>query len=238
MTLHLLELSCMPIYEQLLLEEALLRTDERSFCILNRGSPRAIVMGLSGIPEELIYLDLVEQQKIPIFKRFSGGGTVIVDEETLFVTFLFSKQHLPISPYPEPIMRWSAELYQSAWGLSGFALRDNDYVLGEHKCGGNAQYLRKERWLHHTSFLWNYQTENMAFLRLPQKRPAYRKDREHQDFLCTLKNHASMETLIEKLKAELVKRFYIKAISEEELQEVRSRSCRISTHQLCRKGSG
>src|SRR5690606_23793197 len=115
-----------PIYEQLLLEEALLRADERSFCLINRGSPRAIVMGLSGIPSELIQLDLVRKDQIPVFKRFSGGGTVIVDEETLFITFLFAKKDLPVTPYPEPILRWSGELYKAAWNLPEFALQEND----------------------------------------------------------------------------------------------------------------
>lgn len=232
MTLHLIELSSTPIYEQLLLEETLLRTDERSFCLINRGSPRAIVMGLSGVPAELLHLDLVSQDQIPIFKRFSGGGTVIVDEETLFVTFLFAKKDLPITPYPEPILRWSAELYQVAWDLPGFSLRENDYALGERKCGGNAQYLRKERWLHHTSFLWNFNPKNMKYLTLPKKRPAWRQDRSHEEFLCTLKSHASTDLLIEKLKGELVKRFYIESLPAGELETIRGRSCRIATHSL------
>lgn len=232
MTLHLIELSKTPIYEQLLLEEALLRADERNFCLINRGSPRAIVMGLSGVPSELLDLNLVHQDKIPVFKRFSGGGTVIIDEETLFISFLFSKKDLPIAPYPEPILRWSADLYKNAWNLPGFALQENDYALGEKKCGGNAQYLRKDRWLHHTSFLWNYREENMKYLLLPKKRPTYRKDRPHEEFLCKLKEHASTETLIEKLKAELVKRFYMQALPEGELEAIRGRSYRIATHSL------
>lgn len=232
MKLHLIELSSAPIYEQLLLEETLLRADDRSFCLINRGSPRAIVMGLSGIPEELIHLDSVHQDQIPVFKRFSGGGTVIVDEETLFITFLFAKKDLSITPYPEPILRWSAELYQTAWNLPGFSLRENDYALGERKCGGNAQYLRKERWLHHTSFLWNYDPKNMKYLTLPKKRPTYRQDRSHEEFLCTLKDHGSMDLLIEKLKEELVKRFYIESLSKEELRVIRGRSCRIATHSV------
>ncbi len=232
MTLHLIELSSIPIYEQLLLEEALLRADERSFCIINRGSPRAIVMGLSGIPSELLHLDLVQKHQIPVFKRFSGGGTVIVDEETLFITFLFAKNDLPITPYPEPILRWTYDLYKSAWDLPGFSLKENDYALEERKCGGNAQYLRKERWLHHTSFLWNYREENMNYLSQPKKQPAYRKDRPHADFLCKLNQFGSMDFLIGKLKEELVKRFYIASLPEEELGAIRTRSYRVATHRL------
>lgn len=231
--IYLLELQQIPIFEQLQLEEALLRTDERSFCIINRGSPRAIVMGLSGIPEELLDLELVRKDSIPVIKRYSGGGTVIIDEETLFITFLFAKKTLPIAPFPESILRWSTEIYQTAWQLPHFSLSENDYTLKERKCGGNAQYIRKDRWMHHTSFLWDYKEENMDYLHLPQKRPAYRLDRSHSDFLCRLKEIApSQQTLIDRLKQELVKRFDISPISQRELASIQFRPHRQATHSI------
>jgi lipoate-protein ligase A len=52
--------------------------------------------------------------------------------------------------------------------------------------GGNAQSIIKNRWIHHTSFLWNFDAKNMDYLKLPSKRPAYRSDRPHHDFLTTL----------------------------------------------------
>ncbi len=167
-------------------------------------------MGISGVPESLMDLPRVQKDRIPLIKRFSGGGTVIVDESTLFVTFLFSKKHLDVSPFPEPIFRWSAALYADAWQIPGFQLKESDYAIGEKKCGGNAQYIKKDRWLHHTSFLWDYSEENMSYLLLPSKRPAYRKNRSHSDFLTRLKPFSSPGTLIKQLKEALVKRFYIR----------------------------
>jgi lipoate---protein ligase len=207
--IHLIELQNVPIFEQLQLEEALLRTDTRNFCITNYGSPKAIVMGISGISENLLHIPLVQRDKIPVIRRFSGGGTVIVDEETLFITFIFSKQAIDVSPFPESIMRWSANLYKDSWKIPGFDLLENDYVIRDKKCGGNAQYIQKDRWLHHTSFLWDYKEENMAYLQLPSKRPKYRLDRAHQDFLCSLKNHTSIPESIEKLKRSLEKQFKV-----------------------------
>ena len=90
MTLYLIEQNQMPIFEQLQLEEALLRTDERNVCIINHGSPRAIVTGLSNEIETLIDGELVRRDSVSVIKRFSGGGTVIIDEDTLFISFLFS----------------------------------------------------------------------------------------------------------------------------------------------------
>lgn len=50
-----------------------------------------------------------------------------------------------------------------------------DYVFGNHKFGGNAQSITKGRWIHHTSFLWDYEMMNMAYLKLPKRAPDYRQ---------------------------------------------------------------
>ena len=67
-----------------------------------------------------------------------------------------------------------------------FGLREHDYVFGEMKMGGNAQSIVKDGWLHHTSFLWDYDLSNMDYLKLPEKRPDYRGDRSHGEFLVAL----------------------------------------------------
>ncbi len=166
-------------------------------------------MGISGKMETLLDLEKVKEDKIPVIRRFSGGGTVVVDEDTLFFTFIFSKDDvLHIHAFPEPILRWSGELYSNSFRIPSFHLIENDYAIDQKKCGGNAQYIQKDRWLHHTSFLWDYQEKNMDYLLLPVKRPRYRENRKHSDFLCKLKRFASSkETLIQKLKTELEKHF-------------------------------
>eukprot|EP00428_Durinskia_dybowskii_P062945 CAMPEP_0170378976 /NCGR_PEP_ID=MMETSP0117_2-20130122/13095_1 /TAXON_ID=400756 /ORGANISM="Durinskia baltica, Strain CSIRO CS-38" /LENGTH=190 /DNA_ID=CAMNT_0010634381 /DNA_START=354 /DNA_END=922 /DNA_ORIENTATION=+ len=67
-----------------------------------------------------------------------------------------------------------------------FGLLENDYVWGDRKIGGNAQTITKGRWVHHTSFLWKFDSTRMGYLKMPSKRPAYRADRQHQDFLCEI----------------------------------------------------
>ena len=49
-----------------------------------------------------------------------------------------------------------------------------DYTYGEQKFGGNAQAITKQRWLHHTSFLWDFDDSNMALLKHPSRVPKYR----------------------------------------------------------------
>lgn len=184
-SLYLLRLVNYPILDQLRLEEALLRTDRRNWCIVNAGSTPAIVMGISG---QLDQIDAAKMSQcpLPVIKRFSGGGTVVVDTDTLFVSLLLQKGAIESRASPQEIMRWSANLYSPL--LENFALIENDYVIGKKKFGGNAQYICKGRYLHHSSLLWDYNCSYMDYLHLPEKRPIYRKDRPHERFLCRLKD--------------------------------------------------
>ncbi|PNX77271.1 lipoate-protein ligase A-like protein [Trifolium pratense] len=125
---------------------------------------------------ELVEAKSVLRDHIPIIRRFTGGGTVIVDNGTIFVTLICNKDAVPnVQPFPRPIMSWSGLLYSKVFeGIADFQLRENDYAFGDRKFGGNAQSITKNRWIHHTSFLWDYEVKNMSYLKLPAKAPKYR----------------------------------------------------------------
>ncbi len=213
MSFQLLRLKLYPIYEQLQLEEKLLRSDSGNWCIINEGSAPAIVLGISGKQEELVDCAQAAQDQIPLIRRFSGGGTVIVDQDTLFITFICQKQIHPFPAYPEPIMRWTQELYRDALQLPQFNLKENDYVIGDRKFGGNAQYIKKDRWLHHSSLLWNFSSKNMSYLLHPKKTPPYRQNRHHEDFLCRLSDYFSdKELFIQGVIGALSKRFSVQQL--------------------------
>lgn len=233
MTLNLLHVKNLNIFQQLKLEEALLRLDKRNFCIINEGSSKSLVMGISGKPDKLLNVSLVKQDKVPLIKRFSGGGAVIVDEDTLFVSFIFNKKRLKITPFPEPILRWSETFYKKAFSLKSFHLRENDYVIDKHKCGGNAQYIQKDRWLHHTTFLWDFKNLNMEYLLLPPKSPSYRKERGHLDFLCRLKDFFPSKTfVVNSIKNQLHKDFEVEDVSLKNLKYLCDKTHRKSTTYL------
>lgn len=200
-SLHLLFLEKWPILEQLRLEEALLRADDRNWCIVNSGSPPAIVMGISGKPAHLLDENKLKENPVPVIRRYSGGGTVYVDQNTFFSTLIFNSADISVPCCPSRIFAWSENFYSHPFDGLGFKLRENDYTIGERKFGGNAQYLTKNRWLLHTSFLWDYDPEAMSYLQIPAKAPAYRQGRRHEDFLCSLKEWIpSKEILKEKIE--------------------------------------
>ncbi|XP_057780374.1 uncharacterized protein LOC130998949 isoform X2 [Salvia miltiorrhiza] len=152
--INLLRLKGVSILQQLHLEERLLRTSSENWCIINDGTTRpTIVMGVSGKPKELLETDAVLRDEIPVIRRFTGGGTVIVDQGTIFVTFICNKDAIPgLQSYPRPIMSWSSLIYKNMFqGIGEFGLRENDYVLGNRKFGGNAQSITKNR--NHVEFI-------------------------------------------------------------------------------------
>ncbi len=196
MKLKLLEFQGLDLQKQLELEEKLLKKEKGSFCLINHGCPPAIVLGTSNQKEKYLNLELLkkEKQPLPVIQRFSGGGTVVIDENTLFVSFIIEKSDLNFS-FPEELFAWSETFYKKVFNLPNFALKERDYLIGDRKCGGNAQYFTKKKWLHHTSFLFDFEEKNMNYLRFPPQTPTYRKKRSHREFLTTIKKHFSNKEL-------------------------------------------
>lgn len=79
------------------------------------------------VPAELLEIDSVLQDEIPVIRRFTGGGTVVVDSGTIFVTLICNKDAVAgLQPYPRPIMSWSGHVYSRVFqGIGDFHLREN-----------------------------------------------------------------------------------------------------------------
>ena len=217
------------ILEQLRYEELLLRNTKDNWFIFNYGTTvPTIVLGLSGKVIELVNIERVREDKIPMVRRYTGGGTVIVDKNTVFSTLIMNSSDAKTQPYPREIMnRSDKHIYQRVFsdlikekGIQ-FALREHDYVLNDVKCGGNAQTITKDRWVHHTSFLWDYSLNNMNYLALPKKRPQYRGDRNHNDFLTKLNKFIdNIDTFHLQIVTALSDEYEVKTVDENDLNQI------------------
>lgn len=228
--IHVLFLKKYPIFAQLQLEEALLRADQRNWCLINCGSPPAIVMGISGKSEFLINPHVMQKRPLPVIRRFSGGGTVVIDEQTSFITLICNSTEMQVPCYPDKVLKWTEQLYQPVFSSLDFKLMENDYVIGNKKFGGNAQYMRKDRWLHHSSLLWDFKNEHMEYLLFPPKVPQYRRSRDHSEFLCRLKDYyPSMDHVHTNVENALDQFFEVQQSSMEEVEMVLKRPHRKAT---------
>lgn len=227
---YVLALEGMPIFEQLQLEEALLRAGKHNYCLLNHKSTPAIVMGISGKPDELVDPTHYAKQPIPLIRRFSGGGCVLVGHETLFLTFIFNRADVDIGTCPKRLLEWTEHILKPAFGDIAFHVRENDYVIGDKKFGGNAQYFTKDRWLHHTSLLWDYSSDAMKVLKMPPKMPEYRLKREHDHFLCRLNQHFdSKQCFFDGVVSSLAKQYNLIHIQAEEAKRLQQLPHRKAT---------
>lgn len=208
--LNLIHKKNLNIFDQLKLEEYLLKNSKESFCIINEGSSSSIVLGVSNKLEELVNVYNVKKDNIPLIRRFSGGGTVFVDSNTLFVTFIFSKDLLKIDLFPEAIIRWAESFYKNIFQMKNFKAQENDFVIDEKKIAGNAKYIKKDRFLIHSSFLLDYEIKKINnYLLIPTKAPSYRNNRSHEDFLIPLKFIFSKEIFVKKIKDHIENSFKI-----------------------------
>ena len=327
--LHVLRLAAgaLPLLDRLCLEEALLRADARNWLVTAHGEPGApgaaptIVLGVAGQLERLVHVEAAAARGASVLRRFSGGGTVVVDAGTLFAGFVLNQRDVaPERPlFPRDIMRWSegvyAPVFARTFGAGGagagargaavaaaagahgaaaaalgapdgasaafgarpslpaaaqapaatpaaaaspfspfpaasaaaataapsFSLREHDYCWGDRKVGGNAQSVSRDRWVHHTSFLWDFDERNMQLLRLPERRPDYRRDRAHGDFVAALSRlggggagaggaggaggsgGATREHFLDALEARMREEWDVRAATLEEALEVVSR---------------
>ena len=79
------------LLDQLRIEEILMRNSSGNYFILNSGLiETSVVLGISGKPLELIDVEKCKDANIKVIRRFSGGGTVIVDNSTIFSTFILN----------------------------------------------------------------------------------------------------------------------------------------------------
>lgn len=197
-------------------------TSQHCWIITNKAHPKGhpcVVLGAGDArhPWDLVHVDRCARDHIPLVKRYTGGGTVFVDHNSLLCSMIGPFEMLrscantmdsdtfhqpPLKPYPKDMLLWTSlfwkRLFERYFGIRDFALQENDFAFGEKKFGGNAQYItggRTNRWVQHTSFLWDYEREHMdQYLKLPTKIPEYRKKRAHGDFLCKLSDRLQAQS--------------------------------------------
>lgn len=73
-TFHFLHLVNTPILQQLQIEEALLRADERNWIILSEGSSPAIVMGIFRKTRSTHSRSQLESESITYYTKIQWGG--------------------------------------------------------------------------------------------------------------------------------------------------------------------
>ncbi len=162
----------------------------------------AVVLGASRRLREEVRVDACRADGVPIFRRSSGGGTVVIGPGTLNVTVILPETAGPglsaVDAAQRHVLDRLAGMVRRA-GVPVEVLAHGDLVLGDRKCGGSAQRRLKRWFMVHCSILYRFEIDRIGrYLTIPGRQPDYRRGRPHHEFLCNL--GLSREVLVDALR--------------------------------------
>jgi lipoate-protein ligase A len=147
-----------------------------------------IVLGQSNQPDQSVYVERAAAEGVPVYKRASGGETVVLSPGTLVVSILkrgdgLRSPRLYFNAYNEKIiqaLRGLGVKNLSANGISDICI-DNQKILG------SSIYRNKDRVLYH-GVLNRAESVDIIerYLKHPLREPEYRDGRSHKDFVTSL----------------------------------------------------
>lgn len=156
----------------------------------------AVMLGASNKYQDEINEKNCQKDKIPIYRRCSGGGSVLQGPGCLNYSII-----LPTS-YHESLQNLSSTntyiMNRVSDALThSFALKNQsssihikghtDLVTKNKKFSGNAQRRLKKHLLFHGTLLLNFNLEKISlYLKHPPKEPNYRQNRDHKDFIMNI----------------------------------------------------
>ena len=169
-----------------------------------------VVVGYANPVATEVNVPACERAGVPVFRRCSGGGTVLQGPGCLNYSlvlkiepggplngiasanrFIMERQRAAIqrllgsetglrNPPPVPKPGSAARLEVAVQGHT-------DLAIHGRKFSGNAQRRRRHFLLFHGTFLLRFDLALVdTLLRMPARRPEYRRDRTHGDFLMNL----------------------------------------------------
>jgi lipoate-protein ligase A len=150
-----------------------------------------VVLGYSNKIASEVKVTACQAKGIPIFRRFSGGGTVLQGPGCLNYSLAVNNERLGIPPDLTASYRFVLQRHLTFCAGQGWKAVQiqgiSDLTLNGRKFSGNAQHRKRVCTLFHGTFLLSFDiTLIEAFLQMPSKQPVYRNERSHQDFLCNL----------------------------------------------------
>jgi len=149
---------------------------------------RILVLGNSQEAEKELNAEAALSDRIPVFRRMSGGGAVLLSPGCLCVGLRFAKRkQLAIQHY---FAKGYGLIRTVAGEKLGLELRQqgiSDMACGDRKVAGCALYMPRDFVLYLASIIIHPDFADMEkYLAHPSKEPDYRGGRLHRDFMTGL----------------------------------------------------
>ena len=154
-----------------------------------------VVAGYSNRTFRDVRLDTCRRLGIPVHRRKSGGGTVLVGPGCLNYSLVLNTDMCQRLSQIRSTNRYvMGRLRRAISRLSGGDIQVagfTDLTLGDRKFGGNAQLRRRKGILFHGTLMLSMDIELVeATLVMPRRTPEYRRGRSHHEFLTNLQESA------------------------------------------------
>lgn len=147
-----------------------------------------IVLGQSDQIDQSVYVERVEVDGVPVYKRPSGGETVVLSPGTLVVSILkrgdgLRSPRIYFNAYNKKIIRALGGLGIKNLSTNGIS----DICIDNQKILGSSIYRNKDRVLYH-GVLNRAESVDVIerYLKHPVREPEYRAGRSHKDFVTSL----------------------------------------------------
>jgi len=202
-----LDITLPTIAENLALDEALLLAAEAGqggeVLRLWEQPSLAVVLGAGCKLAEDVDETRCQADGVPILRRSSGGGTVLLGPGCLCFSLVLAYERSPLlREVPFSYVFILERVREALSGLLPNIERAgiSDLMARGFKLSGNAQQRKRHFLLHHGTLLYDISLERIsAYLRIPQRQPDYRDGRSHGEFVCNLP--VSGEELKRRLRA-------------------------------------
>jgi lipoate-protein ligase A len=190
MTMHCYDRTLPTVPENLALDEALLLLAEAGQlgeCLRFWDSPTyAVVLGANGVRGEEVNLEVCEREGVPVYRRSSGGGTVLLGPGCLQYSLVLSYERAAELTNVLASYRWIMERVRHAFIAVG-AVKvhgTSDLCVEQRKFSGNAQQRKTHCLLHHGTLLYDFDLPQIErYLPMPPRMPDYRETRAHDAFV-------------------------------------------------------
>ena len=192
-TMHILELTLPTIEENVALDEALLLRAEGSrgeVLRLWEWPERAVILGAGCRLAEDVNEAACSADGVPILRRSSGGGTVLLGPGCLCYSLVLSYNRAPELAEIRPSYFYILGRIRDALSNLSPGIKcagSSDLVAGARKFSGNSQQRKRHHLLHHGTVLHDFDLALVSrYLGPPTRQPEYRRQREHGEFLMNL----------------------------------------------------
>lgn len=190
--------------EQLTREWALFQSVESgapgNLCRCWQAARPVVVVGRSSALAADVSLDVCREDRVPVLRRFSGGGAVVLGPGCLNYAVVLSLVSWPALINVSASFHVILGRIVAALGISGLSLAGGtDLVLDGRKVSGNAQRRGRRALIHHGTLLCGFDPRLATrYLKEPSRQPAYRAARRHAEFIGNLP--LSVETVQARLE--------------------------------------